>query len=293
MSSHQLGPRIKVNASNGTLVILSAQPKLDEASYECALISTNTQSKSSIIEDQSTNKSNNNNNNKESKEMGEYEIVKTHRFELTLLVPPHLAPFEFPSDTQIGMKVVLTCSALRGQKPISFVWLKDNQIISSSSETGSTTTTTTTTSTGQSLTNQIKSLAQIHKQQLNDKIALEAAGTRQTAASSSVRQQLDYALLTSNHEQHQQQITSASILDAQTDTNSGLSGNNIKKGKGKHRDQLLLPILSDPNIRIKQADDYSILSIDSLELKHSGRYTCSAQNEASRDTHSAQLIING
>ena len=35
--------------------------------------------------------------------------------------------------------------------------------------------------------------------------------------------------------------------------------------------QQLLPFLSDSNIRVRQSDDYSILSIVKLELKHAGR----------------------
>lgn len=253
VANAQLGPRVKVNAINGSLIISSAQPKLDDATYECALVSYQGASMSS--------------DEKRTDSSGEEQpkVLKTHRIKLELLVPPRLAPFEFPSDAQVGMKVVLTCSTLKGQQPISFVWLKDNQIIDSHSSALGPASSSANPQQQQS-SSPGKSLAQVHRQQLSDKLKLEAAGRHPLGS-----QQIDYAILSTSESQ---QV-------------------NLDSTDGQQQQQQLVPVLSDPNIRVRQADDYSILSIDSLELKHSGRYTCSAQNEAARATHTAQLVING
>lgn len=188
-----------------------------------------------------------------------------HRFELKLVVAPRLAPFEFPADAQVGMKVVLTCSALEGQQPISFVWLKDNQIIGGEHAAGR-----------QHASN---SLNQLHQQQLADKLALSSGFDEQQQRQTQSRKQAAEYVLVLEEPQH----GAAMITSSQQVNKAPLSADSNE----------LLPLLSDANIRVRQSDDYSILSIEKLELKHSGRYTCSAQNEAARSSHSSMLAING
>lgn len=273
VTNAQLGPRVRVNASNGSLIIASVQPKLDEANYECALVSQ--QPNSNDLSQKSSPSSSANPEVAAESNEGE-KVLKSHGFKLDLLVAPRLSPFEFPSDAQIGMKLVITCSILKGQQPISFVWLKDNQIISGQpSALPSSNSNSHQQSPGP--TTAVKSLAQVHSQQLAEKLQLEAASRHPLA-----KQQLNYAVLsggsdsgTHHNQQQQQQL-----------------GLNMDPSDSQQSHKLLA-VLSDPNIRVRQADDYSILSIDSLELKHSGRYTCSAQNEAARATYNAQLVING
>lgn len=226
----QLDPRYKINLANGSLVIANSQPKVDEANYECWLV------------------------NKKDHELADAEALKSHRLELRLLVPPRVAPFEFPADAQVGMKLVLTCSVLEGQQPVSFVWLKDNKIIGDEQRP-------------MAATAQANSLGQLHQQQLADKYALSP---------------IPYSLARASYK--------AEYLL----TSSSSSPNSSSRTPDSEQQQTaLLPLLSDSNIRVRQSDDYSILSIDRLELKHSGRYTCSIQNEAARTSHSSQLLING
>lgn len=244
---------------------MAAQPKVDEALYECELTSSDgedTQGDSS----------------------------KVHRFQLRLVVPPRLAPFEFPQDAQVGMKLVLTCSALEGQQPISFVWLKDNQIIKQQEladqqqlhhdhqEQPSVLSVT-----------QANSLSQVHQQQLADKLALQSA-----SSSASVGQKVaEYVILGAGFEQADELDAAAQRTAAGANRRPDKTLDETDEQSSKSSQRHLLLSLSDSNIRIKQADDYSILSLDKLELKHSGRYTCSAQNEAARVSHSSQLSING
>lgn len=206
---------------------MDAQVELDEGQFEC-----------SLVEQQAA-------------EVGDKldsagKAIKAHKFELKLLVKPRLAPFEFAANAQVGMKVVLTCAALEGQQPMSFVWLKDNQLISGDgAQLIAAAELPSATGNGR----QANSLSQLHQQQLADKLALMES-----------READEYALI----------------------------------GQEEPPDQdILLPVLSDSNVRTRQADDYSILSIEKLELKHAGTYTCSAQNEAARASHSSQLVING
>lgn len=194
----KLNPRLKVDGRNASLSISAAQIRLDEGVYECVLLE-------------------------------QERLVRSLRFELVLLVAPRLAPFEFAADAQVGMKVVLTCSALEGHQPISFVWLKDGRPIALDGSQSA------------------ASLGQLHRQQLSAKLAEPSQGRR-----------LDSAL----------------------------------GGTTNQNESELVPIW-DSGIRIRQSDDYAILSIERLDLNHAGRYTCSAQNEAARASHSAQLSING
>lgn len=231
---NQLNPRQRISA-NGTLSISAAQSKLDEATYECSL---------------------GRHDHEEAQEAPEEpEDARVHQFQLKLVVAPRLAPFEFPADAQVGMKVVLTCSALEGQQPISFVWLKDNQLIGADHSGGGGAP--------------VNSLAELHQQQLADKLAL--AGSNAFAGAE--RKRSEYVLVLEEPASRLAVKLSASTTPAS--------------------EPLPLPILSDSNIRVRQSDDYSILSIEKLELKHSGRYTCSAQNEAARSSHSSLLVING
>lgn len=271
------------SANSSSLTILQAQPRIDESTYECALVSLSTQSE-----------------------------LRSHHFELRLLVPPRLAPFEFPRDAQVGMKVLLTCSALEGHQPISFIWLKDQQIImSGASLEGSVGAKSAPPDT-------VNSLAQLHRQQLAEKLALSAHAALELGPTKS-----EYVLITSNSKsapfgvsndddehsdyddddadngknivnnnsanEHSGQSHDKSIAVAPKHDSSHLQTN--RKLAAPHRKSSMH--LIDSSIRIRQADDFSILSIDSIELKHSGRYSCSAQNEAARVQHSSQLIING
>lgn len=240
---NQLSPRLKLNALNNSLIIISAQPTLDDGLYECALIQL----------------------------LKEDHFIKSHRFDLKLIVPPRLAPFESPHQAQVGMKLVLTCSALEGQQPISFIWLKDNQIIQ-----GQQTSEIQAAHQSHLLSNhlhhhQANSLDQLHQQQLADKFALSSGSSGSL-----------YSLFgDAKSGRNQEYVVLSNTQQQQHPTGS------------EDNQQQLLSILSDSQVKIRQSDDYSILSIDRLELKHSGRYTCSAQNEAARTSYSSQLQING
>lgn len=257
--------------------------------------------------------------------------MKAHQFDLKLVDAPRLAPFEFPADATVGMRVLLTCSILRGQQPISFVWLKDNQIIATTQPSLE----QTVASNGGGL-----SLGQLHRQQLTEK-AVHLNGNQvksnvrnhllakssqtiagddpvdSTAASGAEhdlhnqgagRMRLDYVIynaapgttttteqqLRNNNNNNQVLLTrlsSGSNKSSSTGNDATLSSASLSSAIVN--ENRLLPLLSDPSIRIRQSDDYSILSIEGLELKHSGRYTCSAQNEAAQASHSSQLTING
>lgn len=52
-----------------------------------------------------------------------------------------MSPFEFPPDAKVGMKVSIICSIQEGDQPVSFHWLKDNQLINSDDATATTTLT--------------------------------------------------------------------------------------------------------------------------------------------------------
>jgi hypothetical protein len=269
--------RLSQRHNSSSLTILQAQPRLDEATYECAL--------------------------------AESPFAKAHQFQLKLLVPPRLAPFEFPADAQVGMKVLLTCSALEGQQPISFVWLRDNQIIdpagSSAADAGAPSSPSSSAeskglTTGHRDEQLVASLGQLHQQQLADKFALSAHSAislgdkseyvligpaPQTAATSGAGKQSPAA------RQHE---LSNIVDDENENDDADAAGPLLARSKvAGARQKPATMHVSDASIRIRQADDYSILSIEPLELKHSGRYTCSAQNEAARVSHSSQLIING
>lgn len=183
-----------------------------------------------------------------------------------------MAPFEFPTDAEVGMKVQLICSILEGQQPVSFVWLKDNQIIEQS---------------GNNINNQLSSseaitlrsansLNQLHRQQLADKLS---PGVHSTSS-----QKSEYVIIVDN----QSIVQDADQNVAAQQTKRIIATDELMKER-----QQILPTLSDSNIRTRQLEDSSILSIERLELKHSGRYTCSVQNEAGRASHSSQLVING
>lgn len=181
-----------------------------------------------------------------------------------------MAPFEFPTDAEVGMKVQLICSILEGQQPVSFVWLKDNQIIEQSSNSKN-----QLSSSEAIALRSANSLNQLHRQQLADKFS---PGVHSTAS-----QKSEYVIVVDNQSIMQDGDQSVALQQ----TKRLITDESMKE------QQQILPTLSDSNIRIRQLEDSSILSIERLELKHSGRYTCSVQNEAGRASHSSQLIING
>lgn len=45
--------------------------------------------------------------------------------------PPHVAPFEFPADLQVGMKARAMCSVMKGDQPFRFLWSQDGHRIES------------------------------------------------------------------------------------------------------------------------------------------------------------------
>lgn len=236
-------------------MLTAGQPQLDEGNYQCAIVSL----------------------------ARENQPIKLHRFELRLVLAPRLAPFEFPPEAQVGMKVMLTCSALEGQQPISFVWLKDNKIISADPLSGRATgegvakgPTSSIVSTGNVL-----SLNQLHQQQLSEKLALGAGGS--LALNLPVERQ-EYVMLSNGANTNSMTTGPNPMEDLESETSGSLQPTATT---------ITTTVLSDSSIRVRQSDDYSILSIERLELKHAGRYTCSAQNEAARTSHSSQLAING
>ena len=240
-----MNPRVHVVGSNNSLVISRTQTKLDEGNYECQLVDSKRQSKP----------------------------LKVHKFQLKLLVAPKLAPFEFAPAAQVGMKILLTCSALEGQRPISFVWLKDKQIIEAPSGGAQLDVASgaegakdeeDTSSPSRRLAN---SLGQLHQQQLAGK---QLADDSEPPLDKSFD---NYLLVQEDHQ----------ALERRSSASGGAGEPNSKPET----------VISDSAISVRQAEDYSILVIEPLELKHSGRYTCSAQNAAARVSHSSQLVING
>lgn len=281
-----MNPRLRAYAHNGSLVIVQAQARLDEATYECHLVAAAAAPapgpSASPLED--------------------LKPLKVHKFQVKLLLPPRLAPFEFPVDAQVGMKVLLTCSALEGQQPISFVWLKDNQMIVDAS-----------TAEAAKANMNINSLNQLHQRQLEAKAAGQSGLLGPTATegssssllslsspsapaslSSSLSASDEYVVLIGaggNTRNDGQLPESSSSSSPQSASSSSQSAN--QQQANSPAPAATFTSLSDSSIRVRQADDYSILSIDPLELKHSGRFTCSAQNEAARVSHSSHLQING
>ena len=273
----EMSPRIRTNPLNGSLVIGQAQPKLDEGAFECQLVEW-----AGAEGEQRAGP----------REL-EWPVKKAHRFELRLIVAPKLAPFEFPQSAQVGMKVLLTCAALEGQQPISFVWLKDEQIIeqqpagpsappppppASSPAPDSSSKPEVAFAQHGGGPHQV-GLGELHRRQLNDKLALSAARPLKA-------QRNEYLLLGAAEPAPDEEPAEGSAAQAKQPERNRAGE---QAGKSNH----LSSVLSDASIKIRQSDDYSILSIEPLELKHSARYTCSAQNEAGRTSHSSRLIING
>lgn len=292
--------RIKVNSSNGSLIITSAQAKLDEGNYQCALVTVSSQpvaasAPSSDNQSEPSSAPANNNDNQPQHHQPKHRsrrwrIMKLHQFELALIEAPRLAPFEFPADATVGMRVLITCSILRGQKPISFVWLKDNQIIASIQHQSS------VSNIGDLQPASSLSLGQLHRQQLAEsRLSLPASskGLHQQVGSGGAKlhehARLDYVIY--NQASESPIVQQTTLLRQQQQQSMSLQSK-LSDSTTMNENQLLA-LLSDPSIKIKSSDDYSILSIENLELKHSGRYTCSAYNEAARVSHSSQLLING
>lgn len=284
--------------------------KLDEGNYQCALVTSKIIQSTTNTNDNTSSTTNKQQHHLSSKSLNKkqrWKILKLHQFHLKLVEPPRLAPFEFANDATVGMRVLITCSILRGQKPISFVWLKDNQIIASQDNQHrnepssllltdhSRTTTTTTTSGGGGL-----SLAQLHRQQLAESrlSSLSPESSTATQISSKALHKSQHMTNKLNGYSNEEPRLDYVIYNHQSADNianlPNRSGNNNNNNfTAINNDNQLLALLSDPSIKIKHSDDYSILSIENLELKHSGRYTCSAYNEVARATHTSQLIING
>uniref|UniRef100_A0A6P6XSJ9 Down syndrome cell adhesion molecule-like protein Dscam2 n=1 Tax=Dermatophagoides pteronyssinus TaxID=6956 RepID=A0A6P6XSJ9_DERPT len=111
---------------NGTLIIQSSQKRLDEGSYYCYF---DENFSTSTVTDNNGKKSNNNNINAQNKDF----IMKNGAATVHLKVmdPPHVAPFEFPADLQIGMKARAMCSVMRGDQPFRFYWTQDGHRLES------------------------------------------------------------------------------------------------------------------------------------------------------------------
>lgn len=210
----------------------------------------------------------------------ETDASKRHNFELKLVMAPQVAPFEFPTNARVGMRVELICSVLEGQQPISFVWLKDNQIIEPNNQLLS-------SGMERSSVRSANSLNQLHRQQLADKLSAGLgvhSPLASVSASATASQKSEYVIIVDQ---------SSTLPDSEQTKRLTDDGGESMKDQQKQQVNQLLPLLSDSNIRTKQSDYNSILSIEPLELKHSGRYTCSVQNEVGRASHSSQLVING
>ncbi|KAJ8879129.1 hypothetical protein PR048_019735 [Dryococelus australis] len=52
------------------------------------------------------------------------------RIHLDVMKPPTIAPFQFPSEIQQGMRVQVTCSIISGDFPIAISWRKDGESLS-------------------------------------------------------------------------------------------------------------------------------------------------------------------
>jgi len=304
----ELAPRVQ-QQPRSSLTIGEARAKLDEATYECQLIRV--AGGQPVEEEEEPHVS----SEKARPEVAHAEgaPLKKHRFELRLLVAPRLAPFEFPRDAQLGQRVLLTCAALEGQQPISFVWLKDNQILEAPSAAGSGAGSAQTSSltVGEQASagataggvqaggsaaleasgkvaaggNRVKqqrqppgpSLAELHRRQLADKFAL-SAGSERASPTANKWPPSSELVLVERRPFAADELEEPLQVGGEQQAARRLAGN---------------ALLADRAIRVRQSDDYSILAIDPLELRHAGRYTCSAQNEAARVSHSAQLTING
>lgn len=52
-------------------------------------------------------------------------------------------------------------------------------------------------------------------------------------------------------------------------------------------------LFESDNIKIKTMGDVSILTIEPVNSKHSGNYTCFVSNKFGRDKHSSLLVVEG
>ncbi|GFR15724.1 down syndrome cell adhesion molecule [Trichonephila clavata] len=58
-----------------------------------------------------------------------------------------------------------------------------------------------------------------------------------------------------------------------------------------HKDGL--PIYNSQNVKIVNHDDYSVLSLTSVDYNSPGNYTCIVKNTEGSATYSAELVIHG
>ncbi|XP_046915440.2 uncharacterized protein LOC124496027 isoform X3 [Dermatophagoides farinae] len=106
--------------TNGTLIIQSSQKRLDEGSYYCYFIDEQQQH---LLD----------NGNKFSQSSNNKDLIMKNgaTVHLKVMDPPHVAPFEFPADLQVGMKARAMCSVMKGDQPFRFLWSQDGHRIES------------------------------------------------------------------------------------------------------------------------------------------------------------------
>uniref|UniRef100_T1JAC9 Down syndrome cell adhesion molecule-like protein Dscam2 n=1 Tax=Strigamia maritima TaxID=126957 RepID=T1JAC9_STRMM len=202
--------------------------------------------------------------------------------EITVMVPPKISPFSFQDeDLYEGMRAQVTCAVRQGDLPMAIHWMKDGVPIEATSlgRDGALVARTFDVYTS-SLS--IDSVASEHNGNYTCVASNMAAAV---TYSSSLRVNAPPVLASFSFPSvgiHEGMVARVTCSVTQGDLpiyfHWAKDGRQIASGEG---------------IAIKDFDEYaSILTINDVRHRHTGRYTCIANNAAASIKHSTHLIVH-
>uniref|UniRef100_T1JA71 Down syndrome cell adhesion molecule-like protein Dscam2 n=1 Tax=Strigamia maritima TaxID=126957 RepID=T1JA71_STRMM len=197
--------------------------------------------------------------------------------ELYVNVPPKIIPFNFIDDQfYMGMRAHITCAVSQGDLPIAFQWLKDG------SEISPTLGVATRYYDQHANSLSIESVTSKHSGNYTC-IAHNVAGTAMHSAQLLVHV-APKIIPFSFQDDHLFEGVLAQISCVVYQGDLPLEIDWLKDG---------IPVAADTGLTLRQIDDYSsVLTIGSVQRKHSGNYTCVASNSAASSNFSASLTVN-
>lgn len=112
------------------------------------------------------------------------------------------------------------------------------------------------------------------------------------AAESGYSENASVNILCTIHSGHHESLSFDWFKDNQLISSNSLEDSSEQQQQQQQQESNLINSRLN-RIHIEKSSDHSLLRISRVQLKHAGRYTCSAKNQFGQDSSSVQLRVNG
>ncbi|KAH6928080.1 hypothetical protein HPB50_011607 [Hyalomma asiaticum] len=197
----------------------------------------------------------------------------SHASTLEIKAPPSLVPFQFPKNLEVQQRISVMCTISVGERPLQFAWLKDGSALASGSKN-------------------VRIVDNAEYSTLHiDVLSLDSAG--------------NYTCSVTNNAGHASHTAPLLVHAPKIQPFSFPATLNVGERSGtmcivSAGDQPLTfswfkdgsALVTNENVKLASNAAFSSLNFVSLEVKHTGNYTCSVRNSVGSASFTAFLAVH-